>query len=281
MSGYRRKRRLAKGAALLLRRYFEHHVAHDSAALTYYLLFALFPLLIFLNNLLALWALDLKALLQACAAVIPRDILNLMEQYLDYLSGTSSRTLLWFSLVFTVYFPYRAVNALFLSVRKAYDAGTPKRFLRHSFRVLLYTILLVVTIFLSLAVSVIGRHALEFVAGYIRLSDGFIGLWMRLRFVFLGAVLFVMIALLYLFSLDERQSPRDVWPGVLASLTAWIGLSVAFSIYVDRAARYSIIYGSIGTVIVLLLWLYLSATMLVMGAEFNRVMLDMKSTGDF
>lgn len=213
LSDYLERHRAAKGAALLLRRYFDHHVGRDSAALTYYLLFALFPLLIFLNNLLALWALDLESLLREFSAVVPRDILDLTDQYLRYLSRTSSRALLWFSLVFTIYFPYRAVNALFQSVRKAYDAGAPQHFLRYQFRALLYTVLLIVTIFLSIAVSSVGGRALEFVSNYIRLSGGAVYLWTRLRFVFLGAVLFAMIALLYALSLDERRFKSGIWPG--------------------------------------------------------------------
>ena len=162
----------------------------------------------------------------------------------------------------------------FEAVRKAYDAGTPKSPLRHQLRVLLYTILLIATLFLTIAVSAVGRHALEFIANYIYLSNAVITLWSRLRFVGLGAVLFVMIALLYALALDERHMTRGIWPGVLASLAAWIGLSMLFSLYVEHAANYSVIYGSIGAIIVLLLWLYLSASMLIMGAEFNSVLLD-------
>ena len=276
MTEYLERHRFAKGTAMLARRYFDHHVGRDSAALTYYLLFALFPTLIFLSNLLAVWALDLHSALSALDGVVPRDILDLVDQYLDYVSRTSSGTLMWFSMVFTIYFPYRAVNALFRSVRKAYDAGEPAHFLRYQLRALLYTVLMVVTIFLSIAVSAVGRRALEFVANYIYLSELAIALWTRLRFVFLGAVLFVMIALLYVLSLDERHVTRAVWPGVLASLAAWVGLSMLFSLYVEHAARYSVIYGSIGTIVVLLLWLYLSSAMLIMGAEFNRVVLDLR-----
>ena len=277
MSDFWERHRFARFAALLARRYYDHHVARDSAALTYYLLFALFPLLIFLNNLVAVWAFDLDALLTEAAAVIPRDVVELLRQYLAYLSRVSSRTLMWFSLVFTIYFPYRAVNALFQSVRKAYDAGMPKLLMRHQFRVLLYTILLIVTIFLSIAVSSVGGRALKFLSDYVYLSDAVIALWPRLRFVLLGAVLLGMIALLYALALDERQFRRGIWPGVLVSLAAWVGLSVGFSLYVEHAARYSLIYGSIGTIIVLLLWLYLSATTLILGAEFNSVLLDTRN----
>ena len=276
MSEYLEKHHVLNGIALLIRRYFDHHVARDSAALTYYLLFALFPLLIFLNNLVGLLSFDIEGLLSELSTVIPRDVVDLLGQYLGYVSRVSSRTLLWFSLVFTIYFPYRAVNALFQSVRKAYAAGMPAQALRQQLRVLLYTVLFIIAIPLSILSSTIGRRVLDFISDYVYLSDRVIDLWNWLRFVLLGAVLFVMIALLYVLALDARSIRRGILPGVLASLIAWVALSMLFSLYVEHAANYSVIYGSIGTIIVLLLWLYLSATMLIMGAEFNSVLLDTK-----
>lgn len=277
LSDYLERHRFVKGAALLVRRYYDHHVARDSAALTYYLLFALFPLLIFLNNLVGLLPFDIEGLLSELSKVIPRDVVDLLGQYLTYISRVSSRTLLWFSLVFTIYFPYRAANALFMSVRKAYDAGMPTQFLRYQLRVLLYTVLLILTLVLSILVTTVGRRALDFVSSYIYLSDAAIRVWTSLRFVVLGVVLLAMIALLYALALDERNIRRGILPGVIVSLSAWIGLSLLFSLYVERAARYSVIYGSIGGVIVVLLWLYLTAATLIMGAEFNSVLLNVKS----
>lgn len=273
MADYLERHRFVSGAAQLLRRYFDHHVARDSAALTYYLLFAIFPMLIFLNNLVGMLAFDIEGLLTQLARVIPRDVIDLLEQYLLYVSRVSNRTLMWFSLVFSIYFPYRAANALFLSVRKAYGAGMPTHFLRFQLRVLIYTLLLIVTLVLSLVVAVVGNRVLDFVSGYVYLSDTAIRVWTSFRFVLLGAVLFGIIALLYALALDERNVRRGILPGVLASLAVWIALSLLFSLYVERASRYSLIYGSIGGVIVVLLWLYLTASSLIMGAEFNSVLL--------
>ena len=278
MSDYLERHRVVHGAALLIRRWFDHHVARDSAALTYYLLFAIFPLLIFLNNLVGLLSYDLDALLAMLARVIPRDVVDLLGQYLVYVSRVSSRTLLWFSAVFTIYFPFRAANALFLSVRKAYGAGMPTGFVRYQLRVLLFTLLLIVAIFFSVFASTIGNRVLDFVSGYIYLSDLSIRLWSRLRFVFVGAVMFAVIALLYALALDKHPAKRGIWPGVLTALVAWIVVSMLYSLYVERAANYSVIYGSIGTVIVLLLWLYLTAALLIMGAEFNSVLLSLRKT---
>ena len=125
MSDYLEKHRFVRGIALLVRRYYDHHVARDSAALTYYLLFAIFPLLIFLNNLVGLLSFDVETILSELSRIVPREVVDLIGQYIGYVSRVSSRSLLWFSLVFTVYFPFRAANALFLSVRKAYGSGPP------------------------------------------------------------------------------------------------------------------------------------------------------------
>ena len=278
MSDFLARHRLVNGAVLLLRRWFDHHVARDSAALTYYLLFALFPLLIFLNNLVGLLSYDLDALLAMLARVVPRDVVDLLGQYLVYVSRVSSRTLLWFSAVFTIYFPFRAANALFLSVRKAYGAGMPTGFVRYQLRVLLFTLLLIVAIFFSVFASTIGNRVLDFVSRYIYLSDLSIRLWSRLRFVFIGAVMFAVIAILYALALDKHPAKRGIWPGVLTALVAWIVVSMLYSLYVEHAANYSVIYGSIGTIIVLLLWLYLTAALLIMGAEFNSVLLSLRKT---
>ena len=272
------RHRFTNAAAQLTRRYFGHHVARDSAALTYYLLFAIFPLLIFLNNLLGLLAVDAEELLSGLALVLPRDMVDLVEQYLSYVSRVSSKALLWFSLVFTIFFPFRAVNALFLSVRKAYGVGKPVHQLRYQLRVLIFTLLLLITLALSLALNTVGRSVLNFVSDFVYLSDAAIRLWSWLRFVILGALLFAVLVLLHSLALDGKEALRGILPGVLVSLAAWLVFSLLFSLYVERAARYSLIYGSIGGVIVALLWLYLTAVTLIMGAEFNGVLLKLRST---
>lgn len=275
MSQYLEKHRFLKGCSLLLRRYFDHHVARDSAALTYYLLFALFPLLIFLSNLVGIMQFDMDEFLQQISTIVPADVVKLVRQYLIYVSRGSSRTLLGFSLVFSVYFPYRASNSLMVSVRKAYGMGKPTHFIRYQCKLLLYTFCLILSIVLSITASIFGNRVLSFLSRFIPRIGGFISLWTDLRFLLLGVILFFMIAFLYGLA-QERKSINRIWPGVIASLVMWIALSMLFSLYVERAAQYNVIYGSIGAIIVLLLWLYLASVMLIMGAEFNSVLLELQ-----
>ena len=78
---------------------------------------------------------------------------------------------------------------------------------------------------------------------------------------------------------DGRQPWRNIWPGTLAALTAWMAVSWLYAFYVDNIANYSLLYGSIGTVVVLMIWLYMSSVVLIMGAELNGTIMSLRKDG--
>ena len=139
--------------------------------------------------------------------------------------------------------------------------------------ILLFTVWLILSIGLTLLLVTVGRRALEFVSGLIALPQGFIDLWSYLRFIVLGVVMFLMLTVLYMLAQGQRRPLKEVAPGVGISLAAWMVLSLAFSYYVEHFANYSVLYGSIATIVVVLLWLYMSGTVLIMGAEYSAVIL--------
>ena len=259
-----------------LERYFLHGVAQEAASLAYYLLFMLFPLMIFLSSLLGLLELDISSISKALAALLPAGVVDLVESYLVYVSQTSSRAMLWFGLVFTIYFPMRAADCLMMAVRKAYHLPRPKNQVLYMAKVLLYTVFLLVTIALTLALATVGRAALEFAGRFVVVPQAFIDLWTDLRFLVLGAVMFAAVGLLYAAAQDSRQRAGNIVPGALAALVGWMVVSAAFSYYVENFANYSVIYGALGTVIVLMMWLNLTALALIMGAEVNGVLIALR-----
>ncbi len=255
-----------------IERYFLHGVTQEAAALAYYLLFMIFPLLIFLSSLLGLLELDISGITNSLDALLPSGVVDVVESYLSYVSQTSSRTMLWFGLVFTIYFPMRAADCLMIAVRRAYHLPRPKNQVLYMMKVLLYTVFLLVTIALTLALVTVGRQALEFAGRFVVVPEAFIELWTDLRFLVLGGVMFGAVGLLYAAAQDSRQAARNVVPGALAALVGWMVVSAAFAFYVENFANYTVIYGALGTVIVLMMWLNLTALMLIMGAEINGVL---------
>ena len=262
----------------LIDRYYGHDVARDGAALTYYLLFAIFPLLVFISTLVGLMELDVESVMLSMSRILPEQVVGIIGSYLEYVSTSPSRQLLVFSLIFSVWFPMRATSCLLHSVRKAYGVPQPPDIIGGTLRNLLFTLWLIVTISASIVLTTVGRRALEFVSGLIHLPEGFIDLWGTLRFVFLGVIMLLVLVPLNMLARGHRCPLREVVPGVLLSMLAWLTLSVAFSYYVETVAHYTELYGSIATIVVVLLWLYMSGQVLIMGAEYNGFRLANKET---
>ena len=85
----------------------------------------------------------------------------------------------------------------------------------------------------------------------------------------LSLVILLVLVPLNMLARGRRCPLREVVPGVLLSMLAWLALSVAFSYYVEKVANYTELYGSIATIAVVLLWLYMTGQVLIMGAEYN------------
>ena len=253
----------------MIRRYYVHDVARDSAALTYYLLFAIFPLLIFVSTLLGVLELDIASITAVLTPILPSDVVDIIRTYLEYVAANQSRQLLWFSLIFSIWFPMRSTGCLMHSLRKAFGRSAPENILLGQLRTLLFTIWMIFVIGLTLTLVVVGRRALYFLSGFLPLSETFISVWGYLRFIILGLVMAISLGILYQLALGQRRPLREVLPGVGSSLAAWLLLSMAFSYYVENVARYAQLYGSIATIVVVLLWLYMSGQVLILGAELS------------
>ena len=269
------KNRFLRGVYLLTRRYLRHNVGAQSAALAFYLLFMLFPFLIFLSALLGLLQLDVAGILRALGEFLPAQVVDVVEVYLTYVGSSPSPQLLVFGLVFSIYFPMRATNALMRSVRTAYHLG-PAHGVVQMLKTLVYTVLLIATIALTLVLMSVSDRLLAYCVANFGLPAFIAELWAKLRFPLAAVVGYFALFLLYALAQDGRQPWRNIWPGTMAALAAWMGLSWLYAWYVEHIAHYSLLYGSIGTVIVLLIWLNLSATALIMGAELNGTLISLR-----
>ena len=269
------KNRFLRGVYLLARRYLRHNVGAQSAALAFYLLFMLFPFLIFLSALLGLLQLDVAGILKALGEFLPSQVVDVAEVYLTYVGSSPSPQLLVFGLVFSIYFPMRATNALMRSVRTAYHLG-PAHGVVQVIKTLVYTVLLIAAIALTLMLMSVSDRLLAYCVANFGLPVFIAELWAKLRFPLAAVVGYFALFLLYALAQDGRQPWRNIWPGTLAALAAWMGLSWLYAWYVEHMAHYSLLYGSIGTVIVLLIWLNLSATTLIMGAELNGTLISLR-----
>lgn len=257
----------------LWRRYTQHDVSHQSAALAYFLLFSLFPILILVSICIQNLDVDLSGLLSTLSHILPESVLILIEYYIDYASEHIGRSLLYFSLFFSIWFPMRATDCLIHAVRRAYALSAPKHPLLYRCKTLLYTALLLISLALTGLFATLSRNVVAILSVLLGLPERFAQLWGLLRFLILGLIIFAALSALYAIAQDTRTPLSAILPGALVSTLAWIALSAVYSFYTEYISNYDLVYGTLSTVAIVLIWLYLTAVILIMGAELNAVIL--------
>ena len=255
----------------MIRRYQRHGVGFSCAALTYYLVFAAFPLLVLLGTLPGALGLESESLLRAMERFVPEQVTALVGRYWDDVAQNGGQKLLWSSVIFSLWLPMRATDCLLYALRRAFGVVKPSG-LGQKVRTLLFTLWLMVTLAMALLLIAVGRRALTYLTARLGFPSWVTDAWNVLRFVLLGLVLAAALVVLYMLALGRRRALRQVAPGVALSLVSWMLVSAGFSYYVEHIAGYTLLYGSVAAVVVTLLWLYMSGLVLIMGAEFNAML---------
>lgn len=255
-------------------RYMEDQVGMKSAAMAYYLLFTLFPLLVILSTMIGSFHIDYDSLQAVLVHFLPASMVELITEYVQYVSQNYNHVIMVFSIVFSIYFPYRVVKRLMADVRRSFHQDPPKMTLAYGVKMLVCTILFPLTIFFCLLLIVLGHNVLSFflnlfLPGTVRVSEVLLNIWQYARFVLAAFVMSAALTLLYEFSLDHMVPVKKLMQGIFYAVCVWIVASILFSVYVESYAHYSVIYGTFGVMIILLLWLYMTSVIFIMGSEYN------------
>ena len=254
-------------------RYFTDKVGQSAAELAYYLMFSLFPLLIFLNAVLSTLHFSPQYLLDKLNIVLPQDVVDIFTEYMEYISGLKSDVLLYAGLFLTVLMLFRAVNSLTGSVMTVYR-------IRHSgvlhyFSVLIFCLLLMVAVFVFLLIMIFSGNLLSGLGKYLYIPPIFLQIWDMLR-LFLVPLCMLLILWAFYYMVGRGQyRRRQSLPGAVFALVLWISMTLAFSFYVANMGNYSFLYGSLSTIMVLMLWLWLTGVVLIMGGVFNHVLMEL------
>jgi membrane protein len=246
------------------------NVSIVSAGVAFFAMFALFPAL---GAIIAIWTLFadpfvVKDYLVQLAPILPQDALALIEAQVDALIIARDDRLGVATLVSlgVALWSARAGTGALMQGLSAIFREEARNSLRHYATALLLTLILVAAALVALVMVVV----VPIVAGFLPLGP--LGAWLveAARWVIAVLALIAGTSLIYRYG-PNRRGARMPWltPGAILVVVFWMIVSVAFSIYIANFGRFNEIYGSIGAVIAMLLWLYLSAFLLLLGALFN------------
>ena len=261
-------------ARACVQRYFKDDVGRESAALAYYLLFSMFPLMIFFSILIGYAHLNQSSIIAGLYDFLPVEAAGIIADYLHHVSSMQFGPVLLSVLFFCLWFPMRATNSLLTALRKGIGRKPISHgFLRTQLRLLLYAVFLMFAIMFVVLFMVLSNSVLDLLSEMFSLSEIFVYIWRRFRILFIAVLRFLVLYVFYLSGCEERNPPfYKICPGIFGAFAAWMIISNIFSHFAGRISVYSVIYGSISAIIVLMLWLYLTSTVLIMGNIFNQIM---------
>ncbi|MFC4809139.1 YihY/virulence factor BrkB family protein [Paenibacillus sp. GCM10023250] len=268
----RRRMGVLSFAKQLYRRYQDDDVQAMGAQLTYYLILAFFPFLIFLIAVLSFADLTVNDVIDRIRPVMPQLSAQTIADALKAIQDSRSGSLLSFGLLVALWSASSGVAAIMKALNKAYDVEETRPFWKVKAYSLVFTLVLAVVIGFSLVMLIFGRVIGDMLYRETHLPGSIDAVWSIAQFAMPIAVTAVVFAAMYLYVPNLRLRCREVVPGALFATFGWIAASLAFSYYVNNFGNYSKTYGSIGGIIVLLTWLYLSSIILVLGGEINAVL---------
>ncbi|MBV7411086.1 YihY/virulence factor BrkB family protein [Maritimibacter sp. DP1N21-5] len=247
------------------------HVGLIAAGVAYYALLALFPAITALMALggLVLEPPEVTAQLETLTQVMPQDAARIiLDQAVEVAGSREGGLGLAFAigLLLAIYSASKGMGSLMEGLNVAYDEEEGRGFISRTLWTLALTLFLIVGLILGLVATLAVPAALNLVAlpGWL---DSLLALG---RWVILGLMTIFGFALLYRFG-PSRDRARWTWlsPGAVVGCAVWLIASVGFSIYVSNFGSYNESFGSMAGVIILLVWLWISAYIILMGAELN------------
>src|ERR671912_334543 len=261
--------------------FFEHPMATYAAALAYRGLFGLFPFLFILVVLLS--ALGLPDVVDQARAqssrYVPQQLEPVVEparEQIQPLLGMIEQAekqaggdLLFFGVAVALWSVSAVARTLTEAFNVAYQVTETRRWWKQLALSLAFGPILALVVIVSVALMLIGPQLVGSIADVVNLDEVFVRLWGWLRFPVALLLLAVVLTVLYHFGPNARQRYRSVVPGAALSVVLWAISSVGFSIYLANFADYGVTYGSIGAAVGLLFYLYLCASVVLVGAELN------------
>jgi membrane protein len=242
-------------------------VMERGAGLTFRVLLAFFPFLIFLMAWVGFLQLDESVIVQNVYAIFPQDVAKLITGFLYELGHAQSRGLLSTGLFFSVYNTTNGFRAVIRCTNRAYGVDDPRSFVRRVWLSLLLMVLFTSSLLFMVSALVFGA---EIWAWLLPNAPGF--LFNAARIVASLLVLTFTTMLIYKMCCAEKLRLRDVLPGAALTVAGWTVASALFGFFITNFTQYPAVYGSVAGVFILVLWLNLICVILLVGNEFNALL---------
>jgi membrane protein len=269
--------RTLKRAGLFLRR-LQREIGYDdcmgmAAQIAYFMMLALFPALLFLLSLISyLPILEPGQVLESLSEALPNQSFEMVEGTVYGVLSGREGGILGFGLLAALWSGSMGVGALITTINRAYNIHPKRNIAVQKVLSIILTLVLSGFVILSTLLVLLGPDISHDLFQWLGLAGDSMNFWSTLRLPLVLLLNTLAISILYYFAPEAKQ--RYVWilPGTLTATVLWFGASQLFRLFVRNFGSYNVTYGSIAAFIILMIWLWLSGFIFLLGAEINALM---------
>ena len=265
-----RIRRLSRSVQYYTLRFVSYHIATYAASASFFIITAIFPLLIFVLSILSLTGLSTQDFLEMVAVLLPDSLEPTLSRITENLLPTSATTLS-LSLVATLWTASKSMLGLLDGLNAIADVNDTRNFLLKRAICMVYMLVMIAGLMLNMVLRVFGLRILsrlqEDVPGVAGIFSGV----MDLRGLTLFLLMMLVFMLIYTFFPGKRMHLLLQIPGAAFASAAWLVFSWMFSIYVNQIGQFSTLYGGLTMLIFAMLWLYFCMYIVFIGAFLNKI----------
>jgi membrane protein len=241
------------------------------AAVAFFALMSLVPLLMIAAALLNVLPIPnlFDQLLNMLAMVVPPDAMTFVSTLLQSILTAHTARIFSIGILSYLWAASGCFSSLIEALDIAYDVPVERSWIRTRLVSLLLTMLCGGLFLVTLLCVFAGPHVMHFLAEVFSLPSGFLLIWQPLRLVLMFVLVVANVMLLYHIGPNRRTHFKAALPGAALAVIMWFLGSLGLGFYIDHFSNYSATYGSLGAIIVLMLWLYLTTVSILIGAELN------------
>ncbi|MBR6430557.1 MAG: YihY/virulence factor BrkB family protein [Oscillospiraceae bacterium] len=242
------------------------HVFGSAAEMAYYLMLSIFPALILIYSLLMRLNISWASLVGVLERFIPENVVGTVRSFGEYVDHNFSKTMTVASWVVIVTSASGVVRSVFNIMG---DIQGKSRF-NGFFGILasvIVAVLFVAVIYLSIIIIATGGWFLRFLNSTFGID--YLWWWRWIRFVILFLLLYFVVLSFYLLTTPKEKVRILRYPGALTASAALVGVSILFSLFISASTRYALIYGSLASVIIMMVWLFLCSMIIICGNILN------------
>ncbi len=250
----------------MIKRMKKHDINSYAAQCAYYLLLAFFPFIIIIIMAITTMGVNSQKIIEVILNLFPSGTSNLIKDYLIYSTDISTSV---FSplLITTLLISSNAVGALIKAFNKAFDLKEKRGYFKKKFISILFIIITVSVFTLLLMISALGIKILNHFSDYLNLPRISTSFFEALLFIINFLIYFSFIGCIYYILPAKKLSIKKILPGTLFATPTLAVMTNLFGFVVHNFTKYSLVYGSLTSIVMLLIWMYISSAILIVGAR--------------